>query len=62
VLPFSREQLEKAKHDFELKKDGRLYVHIDERMAGVGSHACGPKLADEYRVKGKGRIRVLIHF
>lgn len=62
VLPFSREQLEKAKHDFELKKDGRLYVHIDERMAGVGSHACGPVLDDKYRVKGKGRIRFLLRF
>lgn len=50
VLPYSTAELMRAKHDFELADDGRVYVNIDVDMSGVGTNSCGPRLADEYRV------------
>lgn len=50
VLPYSTAELMRAKHDFELEGDGRVYVNIDVDMSGVGTNSCGPRLADEYRV------------
>ena len=60
VLPYSLEQLANTLHDFELCKYGKLHICLDAAMAGVGSNACGPALADKYRVKGKGNIRFLL--
>ena len=36
-------------HIYEMDKDtGRLYLHIDYKMSGVGSNSCGPKLEKRY--------------
>lgn len=63
VLPYSVEQLRKAKHHFELPKSDRVYVHLDVAMSGVGTASCGPKLAEKYQApkKGKNTFRIILN-
>ncbi len=56
VLPYSAEELMRAQHDFELKRPSAVYVFLGEQE-GVGSAACGPVLAEEYRVPREGAFR-----
>lgn len=49
VLPYSTAQLEKAQHNFELKKSNATYINIDVAMSGIGSNSCGPELDKKYR-------------
>lgn len=46
---YSVAQILEKEHDFELKEEG-LNLHIDYKMSGVGSAACGPELRDEYKL------------
>ena len=60
--PYTQEELAAKRHNFELEKSGFTVVCADFAMAGVGSAACGPKLADKYRIplpelSGKLRIK-----
>ena len=57
ILPYSATALAAAKHDFELKEDGNVYVNLDIAMSGVGSNSCGPELKKEYRAPKEGRNR-----
>lgn len=50
VIPFSDEQLEKARHINELERDGMLTVHLDAEQAGVGTATCGPGVLPQYLV------------
>ena len=43
----------KAKHPYELKRPGFITLNIDLAQNGLGSHACGPKLSEEYTLKQK---------
>lgn len=45
---YSMEQIEKARHNCDLKRDGYIYVNIDYMQSGLGSNACGPKPQDKY--------------
>ncbi len=47
---YTQEELSAKKHNFELEKCADNVICIDGYMAGVGSNACGPQLADKYRV------------
>lgn len=47
---YTEEELAAKRHNFELEKCGSSVICIDSRMAGVGSNACGPALADKYRL------------
>ena len=47
---YTEEELAKAKHNFELEKCADNVICVDWKMAGVGSNACGPALADKYRI------------
>ena len=47
---YTQEELASKRHNFELEKCGSSVVCVDGRMAGVGSNACGPALAEEYRL------------
>ncbi len=47
---YTQEELAAKHHNFELEKSGFTVVCADFAMAGVGSAACGPKLADKYRI------------
>ena len=42
LRPWSDQQLETAAHPIELRPDGRLHIHLDAAIHGLGSAACGP--------------------
>ena len=47
---YTQEELSAKKHNFELEKCDSNVICVDSKMAGVGSNACGPELAPEYRL------------
>jgi beta-galactosidase len=49
---YTQEELEAKGHNYELEPCGSTVLCIDHRMAGIGSHSCGPELLPEYRVSG----------
>ena len=49
--PYTQEELAAKRHNFELERSGFTVICADFAMAGVGSNACGPVLADKYRIK-----------
>lgn len=53
VSNYNTETLYKAKHTDELVKDGKIRLRIDYKNSGVGSNACGPELAERYRLAEK---------
>ena len=58
---YTQEELAEKKHNFELKPCKYHVICVDFAMAGVGSAACGPRLADRYRItlpEAEGNIRV----
>ena len=58
---YTQEELAAKRHNFELKKSGYSVICADFFMAGVGSAACGPALAEKYRLPGNnltGSIRI----
>ncbi len=58
---YTQEELAAKRHNYELEKSGYSVICADFAMAGVGSAACGPRLADKYRIplpKVKGKIMI----
>lgn len=53
ALPFSADDLHAATHTYELEPRGETIVHLDHRMAGLGSSICGPKPLDRYLVRAE---------
>lgn len=53
VSKYSTDSIYKAKHTDELIADGNTHLRIDYKVSGVGSCACGPELAEAYRVSDK---------
>ncbi len=47
---YTQEELAAKRHNFELEKCASNVICVDSRMAGVGSNACGPALAEKYRL------------
>ncbi|MCI7766399.1 MAG: DUF4981 domain-containing protein [Oscillospiraceae bacterium] len=47
---FTQEELADKRHNFELEKCDSNIICVDSQMAGVGSNACGPALAEKYRL------------
>ncbi len=62
VLPYSTEQLNNAKHNFELKKTGKTYVNLDLAMSGVASGLDGGKLMEKYYAPktGSNKFRIIL--
>lgn len=58
--PYSVKQLSEKAHDFELVKDGNVYVNLDAAMSGVGTGSCGPALDKACRAKKSGKLSVRI--
>lgn len=59
---YTQEELAAKRHNFELEKCGYSVICVDFAMAGVGSAACGPALAEKYRIKlpvVRGNIRII---
>ena len=42
-----------AKHQNELKKSDFINIRIDYKNSGIGSGACGPTVAEKYRLLEK---------
>jgi beta-galactosidase len=57
VLPYDSRQLYEARHAYELGAPEGTHVRIDVRDSGLGSAACGPDLAPEFRLQEKN-----VHF
>ena len=55
VLPYSARQIMDAKHAFELTPSPYAHVFLGVQE-GMGSHACGPDLAEEYRIPREGEF------
>lgn len=53
LSPYTREELEQKKHNFELQKSGYSVLSMDYKMSGVGSNSCGPELPEKYRLNEK---------
>ena len=63
ISEYTQEELAAKKHNFELEKSGFTVLCADFAMAGVGSAACGPALAERYRIPSggegfTGRLRI----
>ncbi len=59
---YTQEELAEKRHNFELEKCEYNVICVDFEMSGVGSAACGPALAEKYRIKlpsVKGEICIL---
>ena len=53
ISRFTPEDLTLAAHDWELKPREDAVINIDAAMSGIGSHSCGPELAERYRISQK---------
>jgi len=50
---YSPENLNAARHTFDLKRENRTYLYLDYRHCGLGSASCGPGPLPEYMVEPK---------
>jgi len=50
VSHFSVDQLTKIMHRDKLVEEPYTYLHLDYQQSGSGSNACGPELAEKYRL------------
>ncbi|MDD6264748.1 MAG: glycoside hydrolase family 2 TIM barrel-domain containing protein [Clostridia bacterium] len=53
ISRYTPEALTQTKHDYELVPGDNTVINIDAKMSGIGSHSCGPELAEAYRVSEK---------
>ena len=47
--PYTQEELENKKHNFELEPHGSTVLCLDYAQNGIGSNSCGPTLLEKYR-------------
>ena len=47
---YTQEELAAKRHNYDLVKSTGNILCVDYMMAGVGSNACGPALAEKYRL------------
>lgn len=47
---YTAEQLEQARHTYELRDSGQLIWHLDYRQHGIGSASCGPATLPQYEL------------
>ncbi len=47
---YTQEELASKRHNYDLVKSPSNILCVDYKMAGVGSNACGPALAEKYRL------------
>jgi len=51
VSHYTAEQLDDAKHNFELSPSDETVLYIDYKHSGIGSNSCGPVLSEKYQLK-----------
>ena len=49
VSVYTQEELERAKHNFELVESDSTVLCLDYALNGIGSNSCGPVVTDKYR-------------
>ena len=49
VCPYTQEELEKKRHDFELEETDSTVLCLDHCQSGIGRGSCGPKLSEKYQ-------------
>lgn len=49
VSPYTQEELEKKKHNYELEPSSSTVLCLDYTQNGIGSNSCGPRLMKKYR-------------
>lgn len=50
---YSQEELERAAHNFELRRSDSTVLCIDYAQNGIGSNSCGPAVLEAYRFTGE---------
>ncbi|OJF92778.1 hypothetical protein AX762_09650 [Alkalibacterium sp. 20] len=50
---YSTEQLDEAKHIYELLKADAFELNVDYKLNGIGSSSCGPGVLDKYKLKNE---------
>mgnify|MGYP002509471541 CR=1 FL=1 len=55
VNPYTTKQLYETTHQFSLSENEFINVCVDLAMRGVGSHSCGPALAQEFEIPKTGK-------
>ena len=60
AIPYSTQDLRRAKHDYELPAWEKTYLSVDGFMRGVGSNSCGPALSEEYQVPDRGEFSFFV--
>lgn len=50
ALPYTEEDLTKAKHIWEMQKRPYTVLHLDARIKGLGNGSCGPMTLDSYKI------------
>ena len=53
VSPYTQEELEDKKHNYELKPSDDIILCLDYAQNGIGSNSCGPRLMEKYRFDEK---------
>jgi beta-galactosidase len=51
--PWSTAALDAAAHTADLVPDGLTWVHLDHAQHGLGSHSCGPDVAERHRLRSE---------
>ena len=62
VNPYTTRQLFECTHNFELPKNDFVNVCVDLALRGIGSHSCGPALAEQYEIPREGKISFFFVF
>jgi beta-galactosidase/beta-glucuronidase len=50
---YTTENLDKAKHTFELEKSDFIELNLDHQLHGIGSASCGPGVLEKYELKNE---------
>jgi len=58
---YTREELERCRHNYELRESGMSIVTMDAMMSGIGSASCGPELAEIYRCNDECELSVWLY-
>lgn len=51
ALPYTDNDLQKAKHQWELQEQPFITLHLDAYQRGVGNASCGPHTIEKYHIK-----------
>lgn len=53
LWPYTRQQIDNARHTCDLHSDGNLVLNLDHLVSGLGSNSCGPLVAEHHQVKAE---------